>query len=106
MGKQDTCGTEVGAKELAVVLRRQEVLQPSQSFPNTAEGHQALIRYLRRAGRVVQVCLESTGLYGLDLALALSGQEEIEVMVANPRAARLDPRREDARCRGGRLIGP
>jgi transposase len=37
---------------------------------------------------VVRVCLESTGLYGLDLALALSAQEGIQVMVANPRAVR------------------
>jgi transposase len=32
--------------------------------------------------------MESTGLYGRDLALALSGQEGMEVMVANPRAVR------------------
>jgi len=32
--------------------------------------------------------MESTGLYGRDLALALSGQEGLEVMVANPRAVR------------------
>jgi len=32
--------------------------------------------------------LEATGLYGLDLALALSAQEGIAVMVANPRAVR------------------
>jgi hypothetical protein len=60
MSKQDTCETEAGAKEL-VVLRRQKALQPSQSFPNTAESHPALIRCPRRAGRVVRVCLESTG---------------------------------------------
>jgi transposase len=32
--------------------------------------------------------MEATGLYGLDLALALSEQEGVEVMVANPRAVR------------------
>ena len=32
--------------------------------------------------------MESTGLYGLDLALALSGEKCMEVMVANPRAVR------------------
>ena len=64
------------------------MLEPLASFANTAEGHQVLIRYLRRGGRGVRVCLESTGLYGLDLALALSAQEGMEVMVANPRAVR------------------
>src|SRR5208337_2777459 len=88
MSKLDTCGIEVSAKELVVSLRRQGDLQPLRSFTNTPEGHQSLLGYLRRAGRLVRVCMESTGLYGLDLALALSGQEGIEVMVANPRAVR------------------
>jgi len=88
MSKLDTCGVEVSAKELVVALRREEALEPLRSFANTAEGHQAVIRYLRRAGRVVRVCLEATGLYGLDLALALSAQAGMEVMVANPRAVR------------------
>ena len=88
MSKLDTGGIEVSAKELVVALRREEAREPLRSFANTAEGHQALICYLRRAGRVVRVCLESTGLYGLDLALALSAQAGIEVMVANPRAVR------------------
>ncbi len=88
MSKLDTCGIEISAKELVVRLRRQEDLEPWRNFTNTPEGHRGLLGYLRRAGRVVRVCMESTGLYGLDLALALSGQEGIEVMVANPRAVR------------------
>ena len=88
MSNLDTCGIEVSAQELVVARRQEGRLEPLRSFANTAEGHQALVRYLRRAGRVVHVCLESTGLYGLDLALALSAQEGIEVMVANPRAVR------------------
>ena len=88
MSKLDTGGIEVSAKELVVALRHEEALQPLKTFPNTAEGHQALICYLRRAGRGVRVCLEATGRYGLDLALALSAQAGIEVMVANPRAVR------------------
>jgi transposase len=35
--------------------------------------------------------MESTGVYGLDLALALAAQAGIQVRVANPRAARHDP---------------
>ena len=88
MSNLDTCGIEVSAKELVVALRWQGELEPLRNFTNTPEGHELLLRYLRRAGRVVRVCLESTGLYGLDLALALSAQEGIEVMVANPRAVR------------------
>jgi transposase len=88
MSNLDTGGIEVSAKEFVVRLRREESLEPLRNFPNTPEGHVLILRYLRRAGRVVRVCMESTGLYGLDLALALSGQEGIEVRVANPRAVR------------------
>jgi len=88
MSNLDTWGTEVSAKELAVSLRRGETLEPLRNFTNTLEGHRMILHYLRRPGRAVRVCMESTGLYGLDLALALSGQRGLEVMVANPRAVR------------------
>jgi transposase len=88
MSNLDTCGIEVSAKELVVSLRRQGDLEPLRNFTNTPEGHQMVVRYLRPAGRGVRVCLESSGLYGLDLALALSAAPGIEVMVANPRAVR------------------
>jgi transposase len=88
MSNRNTCGIEVSAQELVVSLRRQGDLEPLRNFSNTPQGHKIIGRYLQRAGRVVRVCMESTGLYGLDLALALSGQEGIEVMVANPRAVR------------------
>jgi transposase len=88
MSNLDTCGIEVSAKELLVRLRRQGELEPLRNFTNTPEGREMIIRYLRQAGRVVRVCLESSGLYGLDLALGLSAAQGIEVMVANPRAVR------------------
>jgi transposase len=88
MSNLDTCGIEVSAKELVVRLRRQGDLEPLRNFTNTPEGREMIIRYLRQAGRVVRVCLESSGLYGLDLALALSAAPSLEVMVANPRAVR------------------
>ena len=88
MSNRDSCGIEVSAKELLVKVRRQDEGVRERSFPNTPEGHQGILRCLRRAGRVVRVCMESTGLYGLDLALVLSGQEGIELRVANPRAVR------------------
>ena len=88
MSNLDTCGIEIGAKQLVVRLRRQGDLEPLRTFTNTPEGREMLLRYLRRAGRLVRVCLESSGLYGLDLALALSAAQGIEVMVANPRAVR------------------
>jgi len=88
MSNLDTCGIEVSAKQLVIRLRRQGELEPWRDFPNTPEGREMVVRHLRRGGRVVRVCLESSGLYGLDLALLLSEAKGLEVMVANPRAVR------------------
>jgi len=88
MSKRDVAGIEVSSQELLVALRREEQTLPLKSFPNTAVGHRAVARYLVRKKAVVRVCLESTGVYGLDLALWLHKQAGLEVMVANPRAVR------------------
>ena len=56
-----------------------------RSFPNRTRGHQALIRWLQKDGTRVRVCLEATGLYSLDLALALHAASGIEVAVLNPK---------------------
>lgn len=87
MDKHDFSGIEVSAAELIVALEREGRLAALKRFDNTPQGHQALIRYLRHPGRKVRICMESTGVYGLDLALALA-RTGFEVMVANPRAAR------------------
>lgn len=88
MDKNDFAGIEVSQAELLVALRREEQTLPVKAFPNTPEGHRAVARYLARKGRLARACLESTGVYGLDLALRLQKQPGIEVMVANPRAVR------------------
>jgi transposase len=83
----DSCGIEVSARTLLVELGVEGRAARRCEFPNTAEGHQAVLSFLRRRGRPVRVCMESTGLYGLDLALCLQ-RAGVELMVANPRAAR------------------
>src|SRR5271170_2554663 len=88
MDKFDPCGMEVSAQELVVALSRDGRAERLRSFPNTAEGHAAICRYLTGGSQRVRVVLESTGLYGLDLACALQREARIEVMVANPRAVR------------------
>ena len=88
MDKIDHGGIEVSSEELLVALRRAGPMLPVKSFPNTPAGHQAVADYLFRPGRRVRVCMESTGVYGLDLARRLQQQAGIEVMVANPRAVR------------------
>lgn len=83
----DPCGIEVSSGLLVVALRCHDHQEALREFPNTPQGHQAVLRFLERSARPVRVCLESSGLYGLDLALALH-QAGVAVMVANPRAVR------------------
>jgi transposase len=79
----DPCGIEVSYCTLVVALQDDS----PREFPNTPEGHQAILRFLARTGQPVRVAMESTGLYGLDLALCLD-RAGVAVMVANPRAVR------------------
>ncbi len=65
------CGIEVSQHTLVVALRAGDHDEVPREFPNTSPGHQALRRFLERAAGPVRVVLESTGLYGLDLALCL-----------------------------------
>jgi len=83
----DPCGIEVSAQTLVVALGPPERPASLREFPNTASGHQGVRRFLERAGQPVRVAMESTGLYGLDLALCLH-HAGVAVMVANPRAVR------------------
>lgn len=88
MDKPDLCGIDVSAKELVVRVRRDGSTEAERCFANTPGGHQALKHYLTRKRIAVRVCLESTGLYGLDIALLLQADTRIEVIMANPRAVR------------------
>ncbi len=87
MDKRDFSGIEVSAEELIVAVESEGRTVRLECFANDAPGHQAVLRFLRGTGHTVRVCMESTGVYGLDLALVLA-RAGIEVMVANPRAAR------------------
>ena len=72
----------MSARSLAVCVEGRD---EGFEFGNDAEGHQQLVRVLTKRGRRARVCLEASGLYGLDLALTLHGHPRIEVMVVNPR---------------------
>lgn len=86
MHKQAVAGVEVSADVLVVALDNGQMRL--SEFPNTTAGHQQVLRWLRKQAAQVRLCMESTGLYGLDAALALHQQPGIEIMVANPRSVR------------------
>ena len=59
-----------------------------KQFSNTKTGHRQFIRWALYQASSARVCLEATGIYHLQLALALDRHPDIEVMIVNPCAAR------------------
>jgi transposase len=81
-------GIDVGARNLKLEIETARDQRHRVEFANTPTGHRKLIRRLTQGGRRACVALEASGIYSLDLALALHRAPRIEVMVVNPRAAR------------------
>ncbi len=80
------CGIDVSAATLAVAVQAEGTENFEQrEFTNTAAGHRQLIAWLGKRGASARVSLEATGIYSLDVALALETAEGIEVAVLNPR---------------------
>ncbi|MEO7932824.1 MAG: transposase [Chthoniobacterales bacterium] len=92
MKKQDKsplllASIDVSASELVVAIANADPQPPSiKTHPNTATGHRQLLLQLTRQGDRNRVALESTGVYGLGVALHLQSHPQIEVMIVNPRA--------------------
>lgn len=80
------CGVDVSAATLAVAVQHEDQPFQQREFANSARGHQELIAWLGRRGGPVRVSLEATGIYSLDVALALDAAPGIEVAVLNPKA--------------------
>lgn len=78
-------GIDVGAKELVLVIRKNAVSLKAQTFANTPAERQRLVKRLS-AFSGITVCLEATGVYYLDIALALTAAG-IRLNVLNPKAS-------------------
>lgn len=59
-----------------------------RQFASTPAGHRQCIQWALLGADAARVCLEATGVYHLQLALALHRHPGIQLMVVNPRAAR------------------
>jgi transposase len=81
-------GVDVSAKTLAVAVQREgrEGFE-QREFGNSKVGRKQLIGWLLKCGTVARVALEATGIYSLDVALALEETAGIEVAVLNPKTA-------------------
>lgn len=88
MRKTVWVGIDVGAKELVVAVDAGRGTITTLSFENTSSGHRALVKRLSKSRRTTRVCIEATGVYHLEAALALQRSAAFEVMVANPRATK------------------
>lgn len=79
------CGIDVAAATLAVAVQQPDQPMQQRAFSNSGSGHRALIVWLLKQASRVRVSLEATGIYSLELALALERAEGIEVAVLNPK---------------------
>ena len=87
MKQRQFVGIDVSARHLSVRIEDGRGVPESLDVPNTPAGHQQLCKHLSRKGATTRVCLEWTGTYSLELALALHQTPSLEVMVVNPKAA-------------------
>ncbi len=78
-------GIDVSCKELVVVISVKGKARPAKTYDNTASGHKAIIKKCLKLKGKSRICLEATGVYHFDLAVALSRTQELEVMVINPK---------------------
>jgi transposase len=78
-------GIDVGAAELVLLIRKNAVSMKAQAFANTRTDRQRLLKRLSRFPGVT-VCLEATGVYHVDLALALA-DAGVRLMVLNPKSS-------------------
>lgn len=88
MKREILCGIDVSAKTLDVALDLGRGPVWTGVFDNNAAGHRQLVRKLVGRRRPVRVVVEATGVYHLNLALALQRARSVEVMVANPKATK------------------
>jgi len=77
------CGVDVSAANLAVAVHQDDRQCEQRVFNNDASGHKALISWLHKRKALVRVSMEATGIYSLDLAMALDRADGIEVAVLN-----------------------
>jgi len=78
-------GIDVGAEELVLVIRKSGKPFDPQAFANTPADRARLVKKLVKLSGII-VCLEATGIYHFDLAIALH-DAGVALMVVNPKAS-------------------
>nr|VFK51617.1 MAG: Transposase [Candidatus Kentron sp. TUN]VFK54022.1 MAG: Transposase [Candidatus Kentron sp. TUN] len=83
---------------MVAAIRKNGKPKKERTFGNTPSEHQELISDLQ-AARVTRIGLEATGVYHLNLAVALHMSKHFELMVINPKAARHYAEARMTRCK-------
>ncbi|MDI1276880.1 IS110 family transposase [Methylobacter sp.] len=78
-------GVDVGSEELILVVRKNSKALDPQKFSNTPADRARLVKKLVKLPGII-VCLEATGIYHFDLAIALH-DAGVLIMVINPKAS-------------------
>jgi len=78
-------GIDVGSEELVLAVRKDGKPSEPQTFANTAAGRTQLTKKLVKLTGI-KTCLEATGIYHFDLAIALH-DAGVPLMVVNPKAS-------------------
>lgn len=88
MNTWKSVGIDISARKADFHIKTLQGKARQGSVENTLQGHQRLLRILARGKGPVRVCLEATGVYGLDLAVALARHPQVKLGVVNPRQAK------------------
>jgi transposase len=78
-------GIDVGSEELVLVVRKNGKPFDPQKYGNTRAEHARMIKKLTKLSGII-VCMEATGVYHFDLAIALH-DAGLKVMVINPKVS-------------------
>jgi len=78
-------GIDVGAEEVILVIRKNGKPFDPQKFANTPADRDRLVKKLVKLPGII-VCMEATGVYHFDLAIALH-DAGVSIMVINPKAS-------------------
>jgi transposase len=79
------CGIDGSAETLVVAVIEHNLVVQQREFANRPSGHKELILWLGKQQAKVRVSLEATGIYSLDLGLALDAAPHVELAVLNPK---------------------
>lgn len=88
MDETACAGIDVGLDQLTVAVCDHDSWREPREFANNKQGHRQLLRFLKRLGKAVRVCLEPTSTYHLSLCYALNDAPHCTVCLADPRAVK------------------